>query len=140
MYLDTFLRVMPRLRQRQHAAATMMLLNGSSQSTVAAHFGVHRSTISRVYERLRTNRTTDDRPRSGRPRVTSFGSPARDFACQGRQPRIFLDGTTIARTVRNHLRDLGIRARRPYAATNNDVNDEWPRKLHVAAVEAGSLY
>ena len=70
-YLDKFPRVMPRIRKRQRAAATTMLLNGSSQPAVAAHFGVHRSTISRLYERLRTNGITDDRSRSGRPRVTS---------------------------------------------------------------------
>ena len=70
---------MPRLRERQRAAAITMLLDA-----VAANFGVHRSTICRLYER-RTNGTTDDRPRIGRPRVTSrpvhlFGSTTRQIS------------------------------------------------------------
>lgn len=116
---------MPRLRQRQRAAATTMLLNGTSQSAVAAHFRVHRSTISRLYERLRTTGTTNDRPRSGRPRVTSRRQD-RYIRLVHLRDRYRTPGETAlnirglhnnrisARTVRNRLRDFGIRARRPY--------------------------
>ena len=115
---------MPRLRQNQRAAATTMLLNGASQTAVAAHFNVHRSTISRLYDRLRTTGTTNDRPRSGRPRVTSLRQD-RYIRLVHRRDRFQTPGETAmtirgvhnhricARTVSNRLREFGIRARRP---------------------------
>ncbi len=60
-----------RLNERQRRNAVQMLLNGRSQSEVARVLNVHRSTVSRLYQRLGQTGTTDDRPRPGRPRVTS---------------------------------------------------------------------
>ena len=62
---------MPRLDEEQRWAAVTMLMNGSSQFDVTRHFRVHKSTISRLYNRLRTTGTTNDRPRPDRPHVTT---------------------------------------------------------------------
>ena len=62
---------MARLRQNQRQASLRMLLGGQNQSAVARHFGVHKTTVSRLYRRLILTGTTNDRPRSGRPRVTA---------------------------------------------------------------------
>ena len=51
---------MPRLDEEQRRAAVTMLMNEISQSDVARHFRVHKSTISRLYNRLRTTGTTND--------------------------------------------------------------------------------
>ena len=62
---------MVRLLQEQRNEAVQMLLRGTSQAVLARNFQVSRSTITRLYQRLRQTGTTNDRPRSGRPRVTS---------------------------------------------------------------------
>ena len=62
---------MARLRQNRRQAAVGMLLGGQTQSDVARHFKVHKTTVSRLYTRLMLTGTTNDRPRSGRPRVTT---------------------------------------------------------------------
>ena len=119
VYLDKFLRVMLRLHQRQHVTERIISIRG------AAHFGVHRSTISRLYERLRTNGTTDDRPGIGRPRVT-LRRQDRYIRLVQLRDRFRLPRETAEnihrrnnkrisnRIVRNRLCDFGIRARRPY--------------------------
>lgn len=146
VYLVYCIRIMPRLRQRQRAEATTMLLNGSSQSAVAAHFGVHRSTISRLYQRLRTIGTTNDRPRSGRPRETSRRQD-RYIRLVHLRNRFRLPRETAenirgihnnrisTRTVRNRLRDFGIRARRPYVGL---VLNQQRRQRRMAWLNAHS--
>ena len=62
---------MVRLLQEQRNEAVQMLLRGTSQAVIARNFQGSRSTITRLYQRLRKTATTNDRPRSGRPRVTS---------------------------------------------------------------------
>ena len=62
---------MPRLDKVNRERAIGMLDAGVSQGEVARRFGVHRTTINRLVSRVRNTQTTDDRPRSGRPRVTS---------------------------------------------------------------------
>ncbi len=62
---------MVRLTSNQRNDAVRMLLNGTSQCTVARALNVNRSTISRLYQRVRHTGTSADRPRSGRPSVTS---------------------------------------------------------------------
>jgi transposase len=57
---------MPRLSEDQRRAAVRMLMDGSSQHNVARHFGVHKSTLSRLFNRLRTTGTTKDPPRPRR--------------------------------------------------------------------------
>ncbi|CAC5396534.1 unnamed protein product [Mytilus coruscus] len=61
---------MPRLRQHERERAIVMLVVGVTQMQVANHFNVSRMTIARLKTRLRDAGTTNDRPRSGRPRET----------------------------------------------------------------------
>ncbi len=116
---------MTRLRQIQRDEAVTMLLRGDSQSAVAMHLGVHRSTISSLYERLRTTGSTKDCPRTGRHRVTSR-QHVRYTRLTHLRDRILVPAVTAAntrgihnarisvQTVKNRLRETGLRARRPY--------------------------
>ena len=62
---------MARLTEVQRGQAIQMLMQGQLQNQVARHFGVNVSTIERLVRRLRETGRLADRPRSGRPRVTS---------------------------------------------------------------------
>ena len=101
-----------------------MLDAGLSQVGVARRFGVHRTTINRLVGRLRRTQSTDDRPRSGRPRVTSHVQD-RYIRLRNLQNR-FASAVSIAddlpfrrrisiRTVLRRLDAAGIRPRRPYS-------------------------
>ena len=113
---------MPRLIAADRNIAIGRLEAGESQSSVARNFNVHHTTISRLWRRYNQLGTTRDRPRSGRPRVTN--------AAQDRYIRVFhLRYRTVpathtagnvpglrrisAQTIRNRLREHGIRPRRP---------------------------
>ena len=62
---------MPRLSQIDRERAIGMLNGGTSQIEVARQFGVTDRTIRYLQTRLRETGSSNDRPRSGRPRVTS---------------------------------------------------------------------
>jgi transposase len=62
---------MPRLHQNYRERAVSMVQAGMTHQAVANHFYVSKITISRLMIRLRQRGRTDDRPRNGRPRVTS---------------------------------------------------------------------
>ena len=62
---------MPRLNNENRTRALGMLECGISQNDVAGRFGVSRSTITRLVQRVNTTGSLSDRPRSGAPRVTS---------------------------------------------------------------------
>ena len=62
---------MLRLTDVQRGRAIALLMQGQRQQQVANHFGVNVSTIERLVRRLRETGHLADRPRSGRPRVTS---------------------------------------------------------------------
>ena len=62
---------MVRLTDVQRGRAIALLMQGQRQQLVANHFGVNVSTIERLVRRLRETGHLADRPRSGRPRVTS---------------------------------------------------------------------
>ena len=66
-----FFSVMVRLTDVQRGRAIVLLMQGQRQQQVANHFGVNVSTIVRLVTRLRQTGHLADRPRSGRPRVTS---------------------------------------------------------------------
>lgn len=113
---------MPRLTEAQRNNAIGHLEAGESQSAVARRLHVSQSTIGRLWHRLQQHGTTRDRPRSGRPRVTT---PAQDRFIRLRHLRnrfLTASSTTTSvpglrrisdQTVRNRLRDAGIRSRRP---------------------------
>ena len=62
---------MPRLSLGDHEHALGQLQSGRYAEDVALDFGCHISTIYPLVERERDTGTSDDRRRSGRPRVTS---------------------------------------------------------------------
>ena len=66
-----FFSIMVRLTGVQRGRAIALLMQGQRQQQVANHFGVNVSTIERLVRRLRETGHLADRPRSGRPRVTS---------------------------------------------------------------------
>ena len=66
-----FFSIMVRLTDVQRGRAIALLMQGQRQQQVASHFGVNVSTIERLVRRLRETGHLADRPRSGRPRVTS---------------------------------------------------------------------
>ena len=67
----SLLREMVRLSQLDRGRAIALILQGRSQRDVAQQFGVHESTIPRLVQRPRATGRLTDRPRSGRPRVTT---------------------------------------------------------------------
>ena len=114
---------MPRLDPATPNFAIGRLQAGESQNEVARTLNVNQSTISRLWNRFQQTGSTNDRQRSGRPRITTPG--------QDRYIRVFhLRNRTVAastsaagipglrrissQTVRNWLRQHGIRPRRPY--------------------------
>ena len=62
---------MPRLGTDACHRAIGMIQTGTPQCDVALRFGVHRNTISSLWRRFQTTGSGSDRPRFGRPRVTS---------------------------------------------------------------------
>ena len=98
---------------------------GESKTEVARIFNVHPSTITRLWDRFRQTNSTNDRLRSGRPRVTTPAQDryirvthlrdrhrtARDTAREQFGARRVSD-----QTIRNRLREVGIRAKRPKVA------------------------
>ena len=99
-----------------------MIQAGTTQCDVALRFGVHRDTISSLWRRFQTTGSGSDRPRSGRPRVTSQGQDQyiRVTHLRNRFQTASVTARTIPglrrihpRTVRNRLRQHHIRPRRP---------------------------
>ena len=110
---------MARLSQVQRERAVGMLLAGRSIAEVARIFACTRPTIYMLQRRLCQTGTTSDRPRSGRPKVTTPREDRRIRLAHLRDR--FLSAIprrpVSPRTVRRRLRQLGLRARRPHAGT-----------------------
>ena len=101
-----------------------MVQGGQTQSAVANHFNVHRSVISRAMTRYRQTGLMTERPRTGRPTVTT---PREDryLATLARRNRFStarslqndlqrVAGNRVStQTVRNRLHAEGLRSRRP---------------------------
>ena len=62
---------MARLMEVQRGQAIALLMQGQTQRQVAMQFGVNVCTIERLVRRLRETGRLADRPRTGRPRVTT---------------------------------------------------------------------
>ncbi|XP_062616288.1 uncharacterized protein LOC134278001 [Saccostrea cucullata] len=120
----TFQAMRRHLTGFEAAQAVGMLQSGSTQRTVAAHYNVSQSVISRSWNRFQHTGTVAGRPRSGRPRSTTarqdpylvnmakwqrFQSPLRlntDFQTATRV-------RVTPQTVQNRLQAANIRAFRP---------------------------
>jgi len=108
------------IAQRHNAVGRLQA--GATQAAVARDFNVSRMTISRLWRRLAVTGSVADRPRAGRARVTT---PAQDRYIRLQHLRNrFQTATATAsnvpgvrrisdQTIRNRLRQHGIRARRP---------------------------
>ena len=116
---------MPRLTEVQRGQAIALLMQGQRQQQVALQFGVNVSTIERLVRCLRDTGRVADRPRRGRLHVTM---PRQDWAIHlAHLPNRHATATETAlttlgnhnrhihpKTVRNQLREFGLRVRRPY--------------------------
>ena len=114
---------MPRLDPATRNIAIGRLQTGVSQNEVTRPLNVNQSTISRLWNRFQQTGSTNDRQRSGRPRIITPGQD-RYIRVFHLRHRIVATSTTAARipglrrmtsqTVHNRLRQHGIRPRRPY--------------------------
>ena len=116
---------MSRLTEVQRGQAIALLMQGQRQQQVALQFGVDVSTVERRVRRLGDTRRVANRPRRGRLRITT---PRQDRAiCLPHLRNRHFTATETAFTtvgnhnrhihvknVRNRLREIGLRARRPY--------------------------
>ena len=116
---------MIRLTEVQRGQAIALLMQGQRQQQVARHFGVHVSTIERLVRHLRETGRVAIRSRSGRPRVTSQRQDRAIRLAHLRNRHLTATETVVntlgshnrrihPKTVRNRLREFGLRARRPY--------------------------
>ena len=120
-----FFSIMVQLTDVQRGRAVALLMQGQRQQQVANHFGVNVSTTERLVRRLKETGRLADRPRSGRPRVTSRRRD-RTIRLAHLRNRHFTATETALNTVGTHnrqistktvgsrLREIGLRARRPY--------------------------
>ena len=115
------LLVMVRLTEVQRGQAIALLMQGQRQEQVARHFGIHVSTIERLVRRLMKTGRVADRPRSGRPCVTSQRQERAIRLANLRNRHLTATETTVntvgshnrrihPKTVRNRLREFGLRA------------------------------
>lgn len=112
---------MPRLSNVQRERAVGMLQAGRSVIDIATAMGCSRRTVYDLRHRLQQSGTTADRPRSGRPRVTSrvedrnivLRHLRNRFLPAARTRAEMFQGRLSAQTIRNRLRSANLHARRP---------------------------
>ena len=120
-----FVSIMVRLTDVQRGRAIALLMQGQRQQQVAHHFGVNVSTIERLVRRLRETGHLADRPRSGHSRVTSRRQDRTIRLAHSRNRHLTATETALntvgthnrlisPKTVGSRLREIGLRARRPY--------------------------
>ena len=130
---------MPRLDNDERNQAIGMLNAGMSATIVSRHFDCTRKAIERLRGRFRVIENVADRPRRGRPRVTTAADDRYIVLQHLRNRRLTAAATgkqygIHPRTVRNRLRQNvpPIRAYRPYfGQILTDVN-EWQGGIGAA--------
>ena len=115
----------PGLSINDRNIAFELLLGGARASDVARRFGYTERTIYHLQQRVRQTGSVNDRPRSGRPRITTPWED-RYIVTSSRRHRLMTatklmqrlrqaTGTKISvYTARTRLRATRLRARRPY--------------------------
>lgn len=132
---------MPRLTNDDRGRAVGMLAAGVAAREVAAIHGVHHTTIYRLQRRVAIDGAVCDRPRPGRPRVTTYRQDRGirlahlrnrfHTAAATARTTIGLHGLEISsRTVRRRLAEGGLSSRRPYVGPiltdrHRRVRREW---------------
>ena len=120
-------RALRKLSDEERARALGRIEADTHQQEVANQYNVHRSTIIRLRDRHRATGTVSDRPRSGRPKVTTQHDDRYIAVTVAR--RRFVDGPSLERmlrqqrgpgarrisvqTVRNRVRASGFSSRKP---------------------------
>ncbi|XP_041369729.1 uncharacterized protein LOC121383702 [Gigantopelta aegis] len=100
------------------------LQDGHTQRSVAHRLNVSQSVIGRLWQRFRTTNSIQNRSRSGRPRSTTaredrflmITALRQRFVTPQRlrdQPRAATGNNVSDQTIRNRLRDQGLRCQRP---------------------------
>jgi transposase len=116
---------MSRLIEDQRNNAIGRLQAGETQIHVSRVLNVSQSNISPLWDRYQQQGSTHDRPRSGRPKVTT-PTQVRHIRLRHLWDRFTTTTSTAAaipgqrrisdQIVRNRLHEAGIRARRPVKA------------------------
>ena len=96
---------MPRLSQPERDRVIGILQAGHGCLAVARVFGVYRSTITRLAERYHATGSSNDRPRTGRPRVTT-GAHDRANRLAHLRDRFRPATKTAAETIGTHYRPV----------------------------------
>ena len=97
-------------------------MQGQMQQQVALQFGVNVSTVERLVRGLRDTRRVADRPRRGRPRIMTPRQDRAILLAHLRNRHVTATETAITtvgnhsrhihpKTVRNRLREIGLRTR-----------------------------
>ena len=131
---------MGRVEDFHRMTAFGMLESGMTVSDVAVSFGVHRTTIWRSAQRVRTTGTVKDRPKSERPKHLTSREERYIRITAGRDR--FLPATRIvdrvrrvtgvrisAQTVRNKLKACRFKSRRPHKGMELTVHHK--RQWHA---------
>ena len=114
---------MPRFDPATRNIAIDRLQAGESQSEVARTLNVNQSTISKLWNTFQQTGSTNDRQRSGRPRITTPGQDRYIWVFHLRNRTVSASTTAAgipglrrisSKTVHKRLRQHGIRPRRPY--------------------------
>jgi transposase len=114
---------MPRLDPATRNIAIGRLQAGESQNEVPRTLNVNQSTISRLWNRFQQTGSTNDSQRSRRPHITTPGQDRFIRVFHPRNRNVVASTTAVgipglrrinSQTVRNRLRQHGIRHRRPY--------------------------
>ncbi|XP_046577165.1 uncharacterized protein LOC124285066 [Haliotis rubra] len=117
---------MPRLTAEQRERAIGTIQMGASRGHVARTFGCSTTAISNLIQRFQQTGQTRDRPRSGRPRITTAqeNQYIRNLHLRNRCLAATSKATTaLGRHLSRHLRSqqtspsYGIRNYRPYRGT-----------------------
>lgn len=135
---------MPRLTREERERAIGMADMGATQVHIARTFACTPLTVARLLQRYRQIGTTQDRPRTGRPRVTTPREDQRirvihlrnRFVTAAETAATALGRRISQRTVHRRLRAAGIRAYRPFRGMGLTVQHrrrrlQWARRVRV---------